>query len=189
MPNIFFTSDTHFNHKNIIDYCNRPFSSVEEMNEKLIENWNKTVKENDYVFHLGDFIMGDRNHLPYIVKKLNGFINLVPGNHDTKQSLKWFKEHNKHKLFDKNIIWRKNDYSFELTHNPYRAYQDHDYVLCGHIHTNWKVKKCGETIETYASHAHSDKEFVTKKLFLNVGVDVWNYTPVSCEEIISEITK
>lgn len=54
--NIFFTSDTHFWHENIIKFCNRPFSSVEEMNDTIIENWNKVVGENDIVFHLGDFV-------------------------------------------------------------------------------------------------------------------------------------
>jgi calcineurin-like phosphoesterase family protein len=56
MKNIFFTSDTHFYHTNIIKYCNRPFSSVEEMNQKLIENWNNTISEHDTIFHLGDFM-------------------------------------------------------------------------------------------------------------------------------------
>jgi calcineurin-like phosphoesterase family protein len=54
---IFFTSDTHFNHKNIIKLCNRPFTSIEEMNEKIIENWNNIVKPEDIVWHLGDFAL------------------------------------------------------------------------------------------------------------------------------------
>ena len=57
---IFFTSDTHFNHSNVIQYCNRPFSSLDEMNAKLIENWNERVNENDIVYHLGDFAMGKK---------------------------------------------------------------------------------------------------------------------------------
>ena len=52
---IFFTSDTHFNHKAIISYCSRPFESVEEMNDRLIDNWNQVVKPSDTVYHLGDF--------------------------------------------------------------------------------------------------------------------------------------
>ena len=47
MANIYVTSDTHFNHKNIIEYCNRPYSSVEEMNKAIIDNWNSVVKDED----------------------------------------------------------------------------------------------------------------------------------------------
>ena len=55
---LFFTSDTHFDHKNIIRYCNRPFSSIEEMNNFLIKRWNATVGPDDTVFHLGDVTFG-----------------------------------------------------------------------------------------------------------------------------------
>ena len=55
---IFFTADTHWGHRNIIRYCQRPFADVDEMNEALITNWNSTVGKDDIVFHLGDFAMG-----------------------------------------------------------------------------------------------------------------------------------
>lgn len=55
---VFFTSDTHFNHTNIIRFCERPFERVDEMNEKLIDNWNSVVSPEDFVFHLGDFCLG-----------------------------------------------------------------------------------------------------------------------------------
>ena len=56
--NIFFTSDSHFGHENIIRFCKRPFNSVREMNEELIHRWNSKVRPNDIVFHLGDFCWG-----------------------------------------------------------------------------------------------------------------------------------
>ena len=75
----FFTSDTHFNHGHIIKYCNRPFISMEEMNETIVQNWNKTVKQKDIIYHLGDVCWG----LPDIfLKKLNGYKILIQGNHD-----------------------------------------------------------------------------------------------------------
>ena len=55
MADIYFTADTHFNHENILDYCRRPYNNIQEMNEALVENWNKTVKKEDTVYHLGDF--------------------------------------------------------------------------------------------------------------------------------------
>jgi len=78
----FFTSDTHFYHENIIKYCSRPFSSVDEMNKAMIDNWNNVVGKNDIVWHLGDFCFGKKDNIMEIFPKLNGKINLVMGNHD-----------------------------------------------------------------------------------------------------------
>lgn len=80
----FFTSDTHFGHANIIRFCKRPFENVEEMNEVLIENWNKVVSDDDTVFHLGDFAFGGSNVWKEIIPRLKGHINLIIGNHDRK---------------------------------------------------------------------------------------------------------
>lgn len=79
----FLTSDTHFNHANIIRYCSRPFSNVSEMNEALIENWNSVVKPNSSVIHCGDFAFAGRSdQVTNILKKLHGHIHLIIGNHD-----------------------------------------------------------------------------------------------------------
>ena len=72
-------SDTHFNHANIIEYSNRPFSSVDEMNETIVKNWNGFVTNSDWVFHLGDVALGR-----FDVSQLNGFKILVKGNHDSR---------------------------------------------------------------------------------------------------------
>ena len=79
---VFFTSDTHFFHKNILKYCGRPFGSVEEMNETLIDNWNRKVGKDDVVFHLGDFCFGGAERWTSVRKRLNGRIVLIVGNHD-----------------------------------------------------------------------------------------------------------
>jgi len=79
MSNIFFIADTHWNHSNIIQYCNRPFSNVEEMNKTMIDKWNAKVKTDDIVYHLGDFGFGD---IRSIIKQLNGKIILIVGSHD-----------------------------------------------------------------------------------------------------------
>ena len=66
---VFFTSDTHFNHANIIKFCERPFGSIEEMNEALIANWNRVVGKDDIVFHLGDFCFGGSEAWNSILEK------------------------------------------------------------------------------------------------------------------------
>ena len=79
---IFVTSDLHFSHHNIIKYCDRPFSSVLEMNDTLVESWNSVVKENDVVIIIGDYVLGNRTAVEEVTAKLKGYKILVKGNHD-----------------------------------------------------------------------------------------------------------
>ena len=79
---VFFTSDTHFNHTNIIRFCNRPFKDVSHMNETIISNWNRVVSPEDIVFHLGDFCLGGSAEWVNVLNRLNGKIYLISGNHD-----------------------------------------------------------------------------------------------------------
>lgn len=81
---VFFTSDTHFNHANIIRFCNRPFKDVSHMNEAIISNWNRVVGPEDIVFHLGDFCLGGSAEWINVLNRLNGKIYLISGNHDIK---------------------------------------------------------------------------------------------------------
>ena len=73
---LYFTSDTHFHHEGIIKFCSRPFKNVEEMNEALIANWNRVVRPEDIVFHLGDFCLGGSAEWTGILERLNGKIYL-----------------------------------------------------------------------------------------------------------------
>ncbi|MBP3886841.1 MAG: metallophosphoesterase, partial [Cellulosilyticum sp.] len=86
--NIWVTSDTHFDHKNIIKYCNRPFRTVDEMNNAIWQNWNSVVDVDDIVYHLGDFALGPSDgyirRVNNLLGVLNGKIYLVKGNHDRK---------------------------------------------------------------------------------------------------------
>lgn len=82
MIKIWIISDTHFCHKNIIQYCNRPFYYINEMDETMVERWNNKVSENDVVIHLGDFALTSKNHLKSMRNRLNGVIILVLGSHD-----------------------------------------------------------------------------------------------------------
>lgn len=82
MANTFFVSDTHWGHKNIIQYSNRPYANVDEMNEALIKNWNALVKPEDTVYHLGDFAFMPYREFKNTVRRLNGIIHVILGNHD-----------------------------------------------------------------------------------------------------------
>lgn len=171
---IYFTSDTHFGHVNILKYCNRPFSSVEDMNEKLCERWNARVGSSDTVYHLGDFAMGQKQNV-YIRKKLNGKIILVKGNHDRSDSVMLdagFDEVHRSLLID------IDGFKVYMAHIPVhfpdpteRSYDPslvkdpppyYDYFLCGHVHQQWKRK--GNTI--------------------NVGADVSDYRPLTFAELL-----
>lgn len=82
MNNIFFVSDTHFGHANIIKYSQRPFLDVEDMNEKMVEAWNNTVQQGDIVYHLGDVAFMNYYKFTNLWRRLNGQKHIILGNHD-----------------------------------------------------------------------------------------------------------
>ena len=84
MSNIFFTADTHWGHKNILDYCERPFVDIDDHDETLIDNWNSVVNKNDIVYHLGDIAFKNSTSVRDLLLKLNGKKHLIMGNHDHK---------------------------------------------------------------------------------------------------------
>ena len=135
MGKIFVTSDTHFNHKNIIEYCNRPFSSVEEMNEALIKNWNSVVSEDDTVFFLGDFCLGNKDEVIKFGTQLKGNKILVMGNHD-RVTASAFTEAGFKTIYKKPTIIRFDEFdiSIEFSHAP-QYHEGYQYPnIYGHVH-------------------------------------------------------
>lgn len=195
---IYFTSDTHFWHNNVIKYCARPYASVEEMNEDLVKRWNEVVPPEATVFFLGDFSM---TFLPVetFSFRLNGRKVLVPGNHDFCHSY-----HKKSRTLENREKWiqKYKDYGWEvwpeqhsitvdfikynLCHHPYaddqsgqgdkysswRPDDDGTVLLCGHVHEKWKTKRSPKGT-----------------LQINIGCDVWDYKPVSLKEVMELIEK
>lgn len=157
---IYFISDTHFGHKNIIKYCNRPFQDIEEMEKVLIQNWNGRVKKNDTVYFLGDFVFGSKNKTSEIAKKLNGIKILIMGNHDIR-SQDFYKSIGFVKVYDKPIIL---DNKYILSHEPM-------------INVN-----IGKLINI---HGHIHNTVLDKNDFLlyNVSCENIDYTPVSITQI------
>jgi len=177
MGKIFFTSDHHFGNSNIIKYENRPFSSTEEMDEILVNNWNSVVSPKDTVFHLGDFCLG-RNARDYF-KLLNGIINVLDTfwHHDKY----WLKQYKKGILFEsKNkipiVLLRPIDVNYikdiwtVISHNPFAEWDRKHY---GSLHLH--------------GHSHGHLEKIPNRI--DVGVDCWNYFPVNFDQIIEEIKK
>ncbi len=165
---MFFISDTHFGHTNIIKYSNRPYSSVEEMNESLIENWNKLVKPNDTIYHLGDFCFMNLNDYTNLMKRLNGNIHLILGNHDN------IKEINKIARFFSSISNYKevkiNKQLLVLFHYGQRVWNKSHY---GSIHL----------------YGHSHGSLPPHGKSVDVGVDCKEitdeYRPIHLDEIIN----
>ena len=111
---IYFIADTHFNHTNIIKYCNRPFKNTDEMNKYIIKKWNSVVKQTDTVYHLGDVGFGKFEELKTLVGSLNGRKILLRGNHDFKIGVNTWKEIGFLEVYKKKIILD----NLLLTHAP-----------------------------------------------------------------------
>ena len=171
---IYIISDTHFNHKNIIDYCNRPFNDI-EMNNTIIDNWNKTVKKDDVVYHLGDFFLGSKFDLKDIVDKLNGTIYLIRGNHD-RLTVKSYEDCGIKVLKNAPIII--DQYKIMLSHRPLPDNMiKNGYInIHGHIHD----KKIEDIYDT---------NLYDKNKHINVSCDVLKFKPVLLEKLIKEREK
>lgn len=131
----FFTADLHFGHKNIIKYENRPFDSVEQMDEQLIKNWNAKVTKGDKVFVLGDFSFTNKERIKELVAALNGVKILVLGNHDRERSLFWWKtESGFEEVYAYPIIYKQ---WLMLSHEPLDICENMPYAnIYGHVHGN-----------------------------------------------------
>lgn len=160
----FFSSDHHFFHHNIIGYCDRPFKNVDEMNKELIMRHNRVVSHSDTLYLLGDLTMlGPKAFikLQEILAKMNGQKILILGNHDV------MKPHQYLDMGFSQIIAPYFDYkasngdTWHLFHDPSlkTVFTDDNICLCGHVHNLF--------------------ESVPGQKLLNVGVDIWDYYPIS----------
>lgn len=171
---IYFTADHHFDHANVIRYCNRPFSSVEEMNYELITRWNSKVTDNDEVFHLGDFTLG--NNAEYFFSQLSGRIFVV--NNKYHHDKRW----QRHAVFHHS----RNGSVVVIVDSIYSITINGQYVTMSHFPIEeWDRKHYG-SIHLHG-HSHGNSRKVENRY--DVGVDCWNFYPVTLEEILNEKTK
>lgn len=182
---VFFTSDTHWRHGNIIRYCDRPFNNVQEMDHTLIQNWNSVVTDQDLVFHLGDFAFADRSKFRQIANSLNGTKILIQGNHDRTDDIPTECFTTVADMFQVSILDSElNEYvTFIMSHYPLATWAGINrgiFNLHGHIHSTPDLSGTGFDI-VVAKNAPWNQ--------YDVGVDRNNFTPVSYDELKTIFTK
>jgi calcineurin-like phosphoesterase family protein/2'-5' RNA ligase len=160
---IFFISDLHFDHANIIRYCKRPFQSKYEMNEALVRNWNSAVADEDTVYVLGDIAFGRGHHaIDYWLGKLKGKIMFVRGNHDKGIVRRAEELPNGYRL-----VYKGQE--FMLMHDPERPADWKGWIIHGDKHNN-NLK---------------DYPFIHgKNKTINISAEVVNYSPVLLDDIL-----
>lgn len=165
--NIWWTSDTHFGHANILKYDQRPFATIEEHDAELVRRWNTVVDPGDLVYHLGDFSWHNKTvDVDGLLEQLHGTKFLIQGNHD-------------HTVVRKAKGWAKV--------TPYHEIKIGLQVICMFHYrmTIWNQAHRG----AWALHGHSHgslPEIFTAKT-IDVGTMCWNYTPVSYNQIAVEM--
>lgn len=134
---MFFTSDSHFHHKNVLKFEDRPYDTIEEMNDELIRSWNSVVKEGDTVHHLGDFVFGNYNKWVSILEQLNGDIILYKGNHDhTRELNKLVRDGYFEQVHLMGDYFKLHGYRLYLTHFPLEiGMRPNQFSISGHIHS------------------------------------------------------
>ncbi|MCU1387922.1 MAG: metallophosphoesterase [Ilumatobacteraceae bacterium] len=185
----FWTSDLHLGHANIIRYCHRPFADVDAMNAALIDRWNDTVEDSDEVWVLGDFALGAIAEMLPLAQRLRGTKVLVAGNHDRcwagwgERSHRWIETYLDAGFDEVLQGWVPitiGGRPARACHLPYegdshdddlfvsqRPTDDGTLLLHGHVHDQWRVD------------GHQ----------VNVGVDVWDYRPVSDDMVLQEYVR
>ena len=162
MSNIFFVSDTHFCHAKSITFGNRPFKDVTEMNDGLIDRWNSVVSPRDTIYHLGDFGFNNLDDLRKIRYRLNGKIHMILGNHDYKNKL------------DRCGAW----FSSMSVMKEININKQH-IVLCHYSMRVWNRSHYNS--QHLFGHSHGKLQGQGKSM--DIGVDCWNWTPISFEQV------
>lgn len=169
MSEVWLTSDEHYYHNNIIEFCKRPFKDMDEMIQAFIKNHNDRVSHGDRTYHMGDFSFAKKKQidkLKEVFSALNGQHYLISGNHDSDV------------VYEMPWVWTRQKSTLKchgslihLDHYPHlswnRSYHLHPHA-CGHVHSNGTFWFAGKSCD--------------------VGVDYWNYSPVNSSEFIKWVT-
>jgi calcineurin-like phosphoesterase family protein len=178
--NIFFISDLHVGHKNVIKFDNRPFADVDEMHIEMIKRWNEVVGDDDIVYYLGDLAFARDELTKWFIYSLKGKINFILGNHDKmKDIVKFGRWENIHEygteinVKDEDTIGSRGSNGYQriiMSHYPILSWNKSHYGswhLHGHCH--------GSLIK-------SNQDYYKRKV-MDVGCNVIDYTPISYEKV------
>jgi len=189
---IFFTSDLHFGHRNVIRFCERPYADEKEMSRELIKNWNDVVKPQDFIFSLGDFSWWTGRHeVKKLVSQLHGRKYFIPGNHCKEGMYELVDDPDFHECSDIVVLFVRGQegdprfaehkcYELVLCHYPTTCWSHSDHSGCyqffGHIHS-----RAGQPMTEFGKPIH-----LMRGKQLDVGVDRHNYAPIEMFDAIKE---
>ncbi len=179
---LWFTSDLHFGHGNIIGYSNRPFADAEAMNRALMERWNETVAVDDEVWVLGDFALGRIEFTLPLARQLHGRKRLLAGNHDRCWS--------GHGPRAQAWVARYEQVGFEVHQDHLELEVAGTEVLACHFPYYGDSHDRDRYVEArpvdrgqWLLHGHVHERWRQRDRMINVGVDAWDYRPVSADEL------
>jgi calcineurin-like phosphoesterase family protein len=165
----YIISDNHFFHKNIIQYANRPFRNIYEMNQTMIQRWNETVGDKDLVYHLGDFCLGKvKENIPEIIKKLNGYKVLILGNHDRLPKVVYL------------------DFGFIGVHKELELLIDGKRIFLSHYPIETQ-RMCILGPFAASLHGHEHGYMGKRDRWIDCSVERQDYRPILLEEAIAKI--
>lgn len=161
---VYFSSDWHLGHTNIIKYDKRPFKDVEHMNSSIINNYNSIVTPNDEFYFLGDFCMGDRKKIDSYMEQLNGKKFFIKGNHDNGNTIKAYKK-----------------YGTYLGNMAEIKVGTQSIILCHYAMKMWN--RCHHGTYHLYGHSHGSLPDDPNSLSFDCGINSWDYKPISFEEV------
>lgn len=196
MDNVYFTADLHFGHRGVIEFCNRPFTDIDHMDDTLISNWNARVDKGDRVYILGDFSYDLKvGRAVEILRQLEGQKFLIAGNHDASIKNK--------QAFKDQFVWVKDLYGLKVndteakTAHPTEAKKRRQYIaLCHYPLATWNLMSHG----SWHLHGHSHGGLSHDPIYpannrLDVGVDALSrycdieYAPISYDEVKAALVR
>ena len=187
MSETWLISDTHFNHSRILTFTDSVtnklirgdrFSSIDEMNEHMIEQWNSVVKPNDTIYHLGDVFFGNRDDFEKIWGRLNGRKKLIVGNHDNIKYL------STGEFFEEVLMWKLlTKHKMLLTHVPV-----HQSNLDIYVSKKYNEGDVGTVQQKFLNiHGHIHQNLSPAGPYVNMSVEAINYTPVNIQEVHANV--